>query len=359
MPGRIAGCWKNGTMANTHCILGGTFTYVHAGHARIFSECRKFRRITLGLTSDAYVRRHKIYPSFSYEKRRAGLEKYLKKCGLLSRTEIVRIENEEGVAHKSKSAGTIIVSEETLGAAQRINKKRTRLGLPKLKVIAVPLAYGQDLRKISCMRIYRGETDLDGELRQPLRIQLATGNPTKRKGAAKALQRIFDREFALLYRAEDSRVSAHPFNEETFTGAKNRAHAAWKRAWGNTASSAKTRGAKGCDYALGIESGLFSGMSRGMHIDITICCVYDGKEESYGTGMGFVVPEKIVHRIIAKKSDLSEALREMTGIEKIGWRQGALGWFSDGVMHRSEQVEAAVVCAFVPRIARARKGIAY
>jgi len=100
-------------------------------------------------------------------------------------------------------------------------------------------------------------------------------------------------------------------------------------------------------------------MKDGIHIDITVCCVYDGREETYGTGMGFVVPEKIVRRIIAKKSDLSEALREITGVEKIGWREGALGWFSGGVMHRAEQVEASVACAFVPRIAEAKKEMRY
>jgi len=347
-------------MVRSHCILGGTFTYVHSGHARLLEKCVGFRRITIGLTSDKYVRRHKIYPSFAYGKRLSALKAALKKMGLLSRTEILEIENEAGGADTNEEADTIIVSEETEGAAKRINATRARHGLPQLKIASVPLVYGQDLRKISCMRIYRGETDLKGRLQQPLKIQVATGNPTKRKGAAEALQRIFGKKFALLHHAEDSRVSAHPFNEETFDGAKNRAHAAWKRANGRGAlRKAEAGKIAGCDYSLGIESGLFSGMCKGIHIDITVCCVYDGKKETYGTGMGFVVPEYIVSRIIAKKSDLSEALREITGVEKIGWREGALGWFSDGVMHRKEQVEAAVACAFVPRIAEARKGMEY
>jgi inosine/xanthosine triphosphatase len=340
---------------------------VHQGHLQLLSECRKFPEVTLGLTSDSYVRRHKIYPSFPYSKRRAGLEAALSKLGLLSRTTIVKIDDEAGGADTAADVGAIIVSEETLEAARRINSKRRRRKLPLLKIIPVPLAYGSDLRKISCMRIYQGKTDLKGNVVAPLSMQLATDNPTKRQGAARALARVFGKKFTISHHSEDSRVRAHPFNEETFLGAKNRAHAAWKRAWGDAAGSApklggkraKSAAGKGCDYSLGIESGLFSGMCRGMHIDITVCCVYDGNEESYGTGMGFVVPERIVKRIIAKRSDLSEALREMTGIEKIGWREGALGWFSGGMMYRAEQVEASVACAFVPRIARAKKGIMY
>jgi len=332
-------------------MIGGTFTYVHAGHRAMLEKCRGFSRITLGLTSDAYVRKHKIYPSFPYGKRLAGVKRALAKCGLLQRTEIIKINDEAGGADANAEADAIIVSEETHGAAIRINRLRAKRRLAPLKIISVPLAYGEDLKKISCQSIYEGKTDLQGRLKKPLRIQLATANPTKQKGAKAALRRVFGGKFAVSAHSEDSLVSAHPFNEETFRGARNRAHGAWKRA--------QTKTKSGCDYALGIESGLFSKMSRGMHIDITVCCVYDGKEESYGTGMGFVVPERIVKRIIARKSDLSEALREITGIEKIGWREGALGFFSDGIMHRKEQVEASVACAFVPRIARAKKGMEY
>jgi inosine/xanthosine triphosphatase len=141
-------------------------------------------------------------------------------------------------------------------------------------------------------------------------------------------------------------VRSHPFNNETFVGARNRAHAAWKRANGK------------CDYSLGIESGLFT-LFPGTHIDITICCVFDGKRETYGTGMGFVVPEWIAKEIRGSKSDLSRAMAEIAGENDIGRRQGALGWFSDNVFHRADQIEAAVGCAFVPRVAEAKKGIRY
>ncbi len=343
-----------------NCILGGTFTYVHQGHLRLLSKCRKFTRVVIGLTSNEYVRRHKIYPSLPYSKRLAGLKAALKRIGLARKTRIVKIEDEAGGADSEQDLDAIVVSEETASAAKRINLRRRKRGLRALEIIAVPLLYGQDLRKISCTRIFEGQIDAEGKLRRPLMVQVATDNPTKLKGASSALARVFGKKFAITHHCEDSRVCRHPFNEETFAGAKNRAHAAWKRANGN--ARGRRGGAakrKGCDYALGIESGLFSGMCRGMHIDITICCVYDGKEESYGTGMGFVVPQRIVRRIVAKKSDLSEALRGMTGIKKIGWRQGALGWFSDGMMHRAEQIEASVACAFVPRIARAKKGMEY
>ena len=337
----------------THCIIGGTFTYVHAGHANLLVECDKFSRITIGLTTDKYVRTHKIYPSYPYVKRLASLKRNLAHNGLLGRTTIVKIESESDVADRLE-ADAIIVSKETENAAKKINITRKKRGLPPLKIIAVPLAYADNLQKISCEGIFHGKYDVQGKLCKRLRVQAGTDNPTKLSGARKALLRVFGRKFRLSGHKEDSRVSHHPFNEETFAGAKNRAHAAWKRSHG-----AAGKGKWGsCDYSIGMESGLFS-LAKGVHVDITICCAYDGARETYGTGMGFVVPEWIAKRILAHGSDLSAVMKEIMGEDEIGRRQGALGWFSDGKIHRREQVESTVGCAFVPRIAQARKGMEY
>lgn len=329
------------------CIMGGTFTYVHAGHEGLLRACRKYSRVTIGLTSDSFVKRHKIYPSFPYEKRLAGLQRALKRHGLLSRARILKIDNEAGGADINRTASALIVSGETTSAARRINASRRKRGLKPLRIIVVPLVYGPDLKKISNAAIYERKTDLRGRLLSPLHVQAGTENPTKLKGTAAALRRIFGKNFVLKGHSERSLVPAHPFDNQTFVGARNRAIAAWKRAKGK------------CGYSLGIESGLFSKMHPCTHIDITICCVYDGKNETYGTGMGFVVPEGIAAKIKRDRSDLSVALKEITGIEKIGWKQGALGWFSGGTMHRSEQIEAAVACAFVPRIAQAKLQMEY
>ena len=80
-----------------HCIIGGTFTYVHAGHVKLLIECNRFSRITIGLTSDKYVRAHKIYPSFPYSKRLANLKRHLAHNHLLARSNIVKIENESDI----------------------------------------------------------------------------------------------------------------------------------------------------------------------------------------------------------------------------------------------------------------------
>lgn len=330
-------------MAGGHCVMGGTFTYVHAGHLRLFSEAKKFSKITIGLTTDKFVRRHKIYPSFSYSRRLSGLKSALSKLGILSRTTIMKIEDEAGGADRL-DAGAIIVSEETEKAADRINRKRRKKHLAPLKIISVPLSYGEDLKKISCQTIYEGKTDLQGRLRKPVVIAVGTENPTKLLGARHALSRVFGKKFVLLGSKVETGVADHPFNSETFVGSKNRAHAAWTRAKSHPGR---------CDYSIGMESGLFT-LFKGIHIDITACCIYDGREETYGTGMGFVVPEGMAQEIKRNHSDLSKVLEKEVGLKNVGRKHGAIGHFSAGVLHRREQIEQSVVCAFVPRLYRAR-----
>lgn len=328
-------------VGSNSCVLGGTFTYVHAGHLRLLFACRKFGKIAIGLTSDEYVKKHKIYPSFPYDKRLAGLKAALKKTGLFGRTAIHQIDDEAGGADRMPDVQTMIVSEETRSSALRINQLRIANGLQPLEIISVPLVFGEDLKKISCVSICEGKTDLAGKLLKPVAIQAGTDNPTKLAGASAALQRVFGKKFALHGHSEHTGVPDHPFDDETFVGAKNRSYDAWKRANNK------------CDYSIGMESGIFT-FKKGMHIDITVCCVYDGKEETYGTGMGFVVPNELAKKIRSEDSDLSKVLREMTGIENVGRKHGAIGYFSDGVVHRSEQITQSILCAFVPRLHRAR-----
>lgn len=349
-------------MARNHCILGGTFTYVHEGHLRLLAKCRRFSRITIGLTSDSYVRRHKLYPSFPYARRLSGLKTALSRLGMLSRCEIFPIDSETDGAVDA-DANAIVVSSETEAAAQKINSLRRRRGLALLEIISVPLAYAGNLKKISCADIFRGKYDLQGKLRAPVCLQAGTDNPTKLSGARTALVRVFGKRVKLSGHKEKSRVSHHPFNSETFRGAENRAKAAWRRAWGNASSrkakgaSIRSRAARGCDYSLGIESGLFE-IRKGEFFDITVCCVFDGSGCTFGTGAGFCVPSWIAQKIRGK-SDLSKVMAELAGVEGIGRKQGALGWFSDGKMHRADQIEQAVANALVPHIAQARKGIMY
>jgi inosine/xanthosine triphosphatase len=269
-------------------------------------------------------------------------------------------------------ADAIVVSPETEAAARKINALRRRRNLAPLKIISVPLAYAANLKKISCADIFHGKYGLQGALRAPVCLQAGTDNPTKLSGARTALLRVFGSKVKLSGHKEDSRVSHHPFNSETFRGAENRARAAWKRAWkgagGNRANAgqatacgsradASSRATRGCDYSLGIESGLFE-IRKGGFFDITVCCVYDGSGCTFGTGAGFCVPSWVARKIRGK-SDLSAVMAEFSGVEGIGRKQGALGWFSGGVMHRADQVEQSVANAMVPRIAQAKKGMKY
>ena len=66
-----------------HVILGGTFDHIHRGHEALLRKAFVIgKKVTIGLTSDVYVRNSKISNSNVYEVRNKQLEMWLKKQGI-------------------------------------------------------------------------------------------------------------------------------------------------------------------------------------------------------------------------------------------------------------------------------------
>lgn len=99
-----------------------------------------------------------------------------------------------------------------------------------------------------------------------------------------------------------SGVSSHPIGlEETYLGALNRAKNAFEKVQ--------------CTYAVGIEAGL---IKVGEHyIDIHICVVFDGVNETVGLSQGFEYP-KIVAEKVLEGIEGGKIAEEISGIKDIG-----------------------------------------
>lgn len=72
--------------------------------------------------------------------------------------------------------------------------------------------------------------------------------------------------------------------------------------FGEIARGARTRarGAfQGCDYAVGIEAGVFRLAAVSPRpFQVTLACVYDGAREALGAGPFFELPEKMLREIV-------------------------------------------------------------
>src|SRR3989344_9299071 len=171
--------------------IGGTFDRFHKGHEYFISQAfRSGHKVIIGLTSDSYVKEKfsiSNFPSFAkatagrqfpmnvrnFNERKRELEEFLRDKKLLSRAEIVkiddiygptieRIKNQESRIKnikRYKEIEALVVTEETKEGGEKINKKRKDLGLPLLKIIEVALVQADDKQRISSTRIRLGEID--------------------------------------------------------------------------------------------------------------------------------------------------------------------------------------------------------
>ena len=119
----------------------------------------------IGVTSDAFVRRlHKPHKVDSYAVRKRDLERLLSRWALISRAQIVPLDDRFGPTVANSTIQALIVSKRTIGAAYEINRIRRKKGLRPLDVIPIDLIMADDRRPISSTRIRRGRIDREGRL---------------------------------------------------------------------------------------------------------------------------------------------------------------------------------------------------
>lgn len=143
--------------------LGGTFDLLHAGHEKLLRIAFSVGQfVTIGITSDKFIRKMGQVPVQDQQKRKANISEYLSKTKLTKRTRLVYIEDIYGPTLTDPSYQALVVSKETLPGAHLINKKRKQLGLEQLAIIIVDFAFADDGKVLSTTRIKSGEIDTLG-----------------------------------------------------------------------------------------------------------------------------------------------------------------------------------------------------
>lgn len=132
-----------------------------------------------------------------------------------------------------------------------------------------------------------------------------------------------------------SGVSCNPISlDETFKGAKNRSTMAYEFA---SAKFGK------CDYAVGIEGGLFKAdMVNTAHLEVSTVVIFDGKNYFYGTSPAFELPKAAVAGVYEGKE--AGLMDDVFGVSTKG-RQGIIGTLTNGRLNRDDFEEAGVICA--------------
>jgi len=166
-----------------------------------------------------------------------------------------------------------------------------------------------------------------------MKVAVGTNNPVK----AKAVENVFSRLFGNVTvdaRRVASGVPPQPFGSDTVKGAITRAKNAYKSG--------------GYDYGVGIEAGLSD--VEGFVLDIQFCAIYDSVAGiTLGCGSGFQYPPEVVSEVLSGR-EVGDVMSEISGIENLGKKLGAIGYLSHGLLDRTQLTEQSVLMALIPRI---------
>jgi pantetheine-phosphate adenylyltransferase len=148
-------------------VCGGTFDLLHAGHKSFILDVLSYsKKITLGITSDVYIKSFKNYLGVvSFEIRKNAVEDFLKSINAKEKVKITEINSAyEPYLETSTDYQAIIVTGQTKEAAIEINKKRKQNGISELEVVLSPMKKSDDGKIISSTRIRNGEINREGRL---------------------------------------------------------------------------------------------------------------------------------------------------------------------------------------------------
>jgi len=167
-----------------------------------------------------------------------------------------------------------------------------------------------------------------------MKVVVGSLNPTKIEGVKRAFEQYFD-QVVVEGKSVDSGVPDQPFNSDTVKGAINRAINAYSPDY---------------DFSVGVEAGLFSLKNTLTgYLDFQVVAIYNGSRITIGFGPGFEYPPVVVEEVL-KGKEVGDVMDEITGIERLGEKTGAIHYLTKGVISRSELTRIAVTMALIPWI---------
>lgn len=317
--------------------MGGTFDHLHRGHRALLSAAAMMgaEYVFVGVTSDALASRGRQRKVRPLAERMGAVERFVAERGW-RHVEVAEIQDAVGRAMEPGFTH-IVVTPETRGRALDISLDRERAGLTPLEVVVVPFVLADDGRPVRATRVAAGEITTEGRLLRPALVAVGSENPVK----VDAVRRVFARlgkDPVVTGRRVPSRVAEQPVGEATWTGAKERAHAALSAV-------------PNADFGVGIEAGLLRVTKEARWYDVQVCAIVDaGGRVTTGVGPGFEHAYGVLKEVLEEKKTVGEAIGRLSGDADVGRRVGAVGWLSEGAVDRAAITEQAVLMAWLPRV---------
>ena len=171
---------------------------------------------------------------------------------------------------------------------------------------------------------------------KPTKVLIGSENRVKIESARQSFSRFFN-PLEIHGLSVDSGVSAQPFNQDTFVGAKNRAEHA-KRINDEQCLNA--------NFFVGIEGGVLQLHNK--WFQFTVIHILDQQcRESVGTTGLYELPDWLVEKLLGG-IELGHIIDELTGDFNTREKQSASGFFTKGVVDRLQNYTQAVTFALIP-----------
>lgn len=164
---------------------------------------------------------------------------------------------------------------------------------------------------------------------------VASKNPVKLKATQNILGKIYSK-IDVKAKHVDSGVPDQPIGLDiTIQGAINRA---------------KNASSEEFDLSVGIESGLLEvPHSITGYLDLQWCAIYDGEKTTLGVSAGFEYPPLVIEKVL-EGMEVGDVMDEVTGVDKLGQKTGAVSHLSKGLLDRTGNTEQCVLMAMIPRM---------
>lgn len=169
-----------------------------------------------------------------------------------------------------------------------------------------------------------------------MKVLVGSENPVKIAAAQEAFSQYFDGVKVIGIKVASS-VSGQPINDEVFKGARHRAQSL------KTISQKKNlRG----NFFVGIEGGITKLYSKWLAFG-GICILDEDGRAGYGTSPFFELPSDITKELLTG-IELGNVIDNLTGETNTKRRQGAVGYFTKGILDRKNFYLSGLLMALIP-----------
>ncbi len=165
-----------------------------------------------------------------------------------------------------------------------------------------------------------------------MKVLVGSENPVKLAAAKEAFALFYD-DVEVSGMAVDSNVPAQPVGDETFAGAEHRA------------MELRTRNPD-ADFFVGIEGGIVRLFNR-WFVSGVMCIMDACGRKGYGCTPLFELPSHITDKLLCGV-ELGDVIDDLAEDRNTKQKQGAIGYFTGGVMDRKKYYVDGLIAALIP-----------